>query len=168
MKVASTSAPCLFSSSHRRATVRNITASSVVSRWPIMYHNDPYNIFFIASRGGAQRSTAWQDVTAAACLKLLATVQSMSFDRLITWPTSHKHSVPQSLAHPSPKPPSNHKPGLGSSVTVHPRARHSSENAIVEERRHNINCSCKLLSIHRLKHSINIPQPPSTGPHFFF
>ena len=48
--------------------------------------------------------------------------------------THFPHTPSRSLAHLNHKPPSNHRPGMGGSVTVHPSSRHSSEKCNLRER----------------------------------
>ena len=72
-----------------------------------MFHNDPYSISSVVCGRRTQFSTAWQDLTTAACLNLLATVNTMSFDRPITSSTSfttqhHKPRTPEPQATLSP------------------------------------------------------------------
>ena len=118
--------------------------SPVVGRQQEADHT-PYNDLHIDSSIAWRRalhSTTLQYRTTTACLNLLATVESMSFDRLFTWPTSittryHQASHARSTIH--------HHTGREGSVTVYPRARQSSEKCnFVGERRHNFCCSCKL------------------------
>ena len=96
--------------------------------------------------------------TSPTCWSLLATVDSMSPDRLNTW-----HSVTQSVAHPSIKPPSYLVRVWEGPPTVRPRARDSSKHCICGRERRQKHLSLMHTVVDPKTHFfIRMPQTPNS------